>query len=85
MTRKTKFATINEKLTGLYLHLLVFFAVNFGLFLLNVLVFPFTIWFYFPLLMWGVAVAIHGFAVFVRHEDVWNEKSVLEVVRKGLL
>lgn len=85
MNRVAKNASINEKLTGLYLHLLIFFTINFGLFLLNVLVFPFTIWFYFPLLMWGTAVAIHSCAVFIHHEDVWNENSILEVIRQGLL
>ena len=79
------YATINQRLAGLYLHLLVFFAINFGLFLLNILVSPFTVWFYFPLLMWAVAVMVHSFAVLINHDDVWNEKSVLEAIRRGML
>lgn len=85
MNTKARINTINERLTGIYVHLLAFFAVNFGLFLLNLLLFPFTIWFYFPLLMWGPAVAIHFCAVFFKHEEVWNEGSVLEVIKQGLL
>jgi hypothetical protein len=83
MKEMERYTTINQKLSGLYLHLLLFVVVNFGLFLLNLLVYPFTIWFYFPLLMWSTAVLIHFFAVFVRHEDEWNERALMEIMKSG--
>lgn len=85
MNGEMRGSTINQRFTGFYVHLVVFFVINFGLFLLNALVYPFTLWFYFPLLMWAVAVMIHACAICVEHEEVWNEKSMVEIVRKGIL
>ncbi|TET22610.1 MAG: 2TM domain-containing protein [Candidatus Cloacimonadota bacterium] len=83
MNKKTKYASINEKLNGLYLHLLVFFVINFSLFLLNLLLYPYSLWFYFPLLMWGTAIIIHFFALFVRRDEEWNERTLLEAIKHG--
>ncbi len=78
-----KYGSLNVRFAGFYLHVLVFFAVNFGLFLLNVIMYPFTLWFYFPLLMWATALLIHFFAIFIKHEEEWNEHTLVETIRNS--
>jgi hypothetical protein len=38
-------------------------VVNVGLFAINMIATPDTLWFYWPLLGWGVGVAIHAFTL----------------------
>ena len=52
-----------EEIKGFYIHLGVFMVVNLGLFAINMLTSPDTLWFYWPLLGWGVGVAIHAFTL----------------------
>lgn len=47
------------------IHAVVFAAVMTLLVLINVLTMPGTIWFIWPLLGWGTAVAIHGARVYL--------------------
>jgi two-component system, LytTR family, sensor kinase len=56
-----------KALQGLYIHLLVFAVINAGLFLINWAMRgpDGAWWFYWPLLGWGVAVAIHLVTAFV--------------------
>ena len=50
-----------QALQGLYVHLLVYVVINTGLFLINWLTrgAEGVWWFYWPLLGWGVGLAIH--------------------------
>ena len=50
--------------TGFYIHALVYALVNFGLFALNTSLGG-TRWSTFPLLGWGLGLAIHGIVTFV--------------------
>lgn len=66
------------KLRGFYIHLAVYFVINLLLFLINIIGSPTTLWFFWPLLGWGIAVAIHAFVVFVlggRIGAEWEEKK----------
>ncbi|MFK7940650.1 MAG: 2TM domain-containing protein [Roseovarius sp.] len=54
-----------EAKMGFYTHLSVFAAVILFLALINFITAPSAIWFHWPLLGWGIAVAIHAAAVFV--------------------
>ena len=56
-----------KAIQGLYIHLLVYAVVNTGLFLINWLTRggDGSWWFFWPLLGWGVAVAIHVVVTFV--------------------
>lgn len=44
-----------------------------------------SLWFFWPLVYWGIAVAIHGFNVFgtkkILGED-WEEKKIKEIMKK---
>lgn len=53
-----------RQLREFYTHLTVYLLVNAGLFLLNLLTSPSELWFQWPLLGWGIGVAIHALVVF---------------------
>jgi len=48
-----------RSLKRLYRHMSVYSIMGVFFFLLNVVTSPFEMWFFFPLLPWGVIVAIH--------------------------
>lgn len=72
-----------EETKGLYIHIGVFAIINLGLFAINMITNPDTLWFYWPLLGWGVGLAIHVF-VFVTEGRLlgaeWEDKKVRELM-----
>lgn len=54
-----------ERLKGLRIHWVVFLSVNAGLTALNLLRNPEKLWFYWPLLGWGMGIVLHS-AIFYR-------------------
>lgn len=50
-------------------HALVYGVVNAFLIVINLITSPGSLWFYWPLLGWGVALTIHGIKVFILPED----------------
>ena len=50
---------------GLYKHLAVFFVINLMLFVINLVTSPGYFWCIWPLIGWGVAVALHALKVYV--------------------
>ena len=74
-----------EDTKGLYIHVGVYLIVNAGLFAINMITNPDTLWFYWPLLGWGVAVAIHAFAFHTEGRILgpeWEEKKVREILSR---
>jgi hypothetical protein len=75
-----------EEIKGLYMHIGLFAIINLGLFAINMITNPDTLWFYWPLLGWGVGVVIHIF-VFVAEGRVlgpeWEDKKVRELMESG--
>src|SRR5258708_40272386 len=53
-----------QQLRLFYTHVGVYVFVNILLLLINLLTDPSSLWFYWPLLGWGVAVAAHAFLVY---------------------
>jgi hypothetical protein len=51
-------------LRSFYVHLVVYVIVNAFLFLINIVTSPNSLWFYWPLLGWGIALLIHAVFVF---------------------
>lgn len=72
------------KLKEFYIHLTVYVAVNIMLFVMCMLSDPKETWFIFPLLGWGVAVAIHGAVVFLggKGGSTWEDKKIQEYMDK---
>lgn len=54
-----------EAKMGFYTHLSVYVAVILLLAIINFMTAPGAIWFHWPMMGWGIAVAIHAAVVFV--------------------
>jgi hypothetical protein len=64
-----------KELKGYYGHLASYVAVNLFLFALNMITSPGDIWFIYPLLGWGIGLAIHTFDVFGTGGD-WERRKL---------
>lgn len=68
MTNSEEYETARRRVEakmGFYIHLTVYVAVILFLATINLVTSSAQIWFHWPLLGWGVAVALHAVAVFV--------------------
>lgn len=54
-----------QRLRGFYINLSVYVLVNVLLLAINLATAPDHLWFYWPLLGWGVGIAAHAASVFV--------------------
>ena len=87
-TEETRYQEAKERvkaIKGFYIHLTVYVIVNLFLFALNMIVSPDILWFIWPLLGWGVAVAIHALSVFgfvPRFDTDWEERKIRELMEK---
>ena len=74
-----------EEIKGFYIHLGVYVIVNAALFTINMITSPGTLWFYWPLLGWGIGVAIHAFTLLTEGRLLgpeWEEKKVHEILQR---
>ena len=62
--RYRKAAKKVEDLKGFYGNLVAYVIVNIGFLILNLITSPNHLWFYWPMLGWGIGVVIHGMRVF---------------------
>ena len=70
-------------LRGFYGHLSAYVIVNLGLFLINMITSPGTLWFIWPLMGWGIAIALHALRVFLDTSgSSWEEKKIAELMQK---
>ncbi len=67
-----------EELRDFYSHLASYLSVNVFLIVLNLMTNPDHIWFVYPLLGWGIGIAIHGFDVFFSGAK-WEERKMQEL------
>ena len=72
-------------LRGFYFHLTVYCLVNLLLVVIDLLTSPLVLWFYWPLLGWGIGLAMHGLAVsgalpFTSKE--WEERKIREIMER---
>jgi len=52
---------------------------------MNIITSPGALWFYWPLLGWGIGIAIHGLSVFVFGQffgSEWEERKIKEIMDK---
>jgi hypothetical protein len=74
-----------EEIKGFYIHLAVYIIINPGLFIINWLTSPGSLWFYWPLLGWGIGLLIHAVWVFGFSKVVgkeWEERKIQEIMDK---
>ena len=73
-----------EELKGFYAHLTVYLLVNLGLFVID-FASGSGWWFYWPLVGWGVAVAIHAVFVFGIEGPLgrgWEERKIRQLMEQ---
>lgn len=74
-----------DAIRGFYVHLAIYLLVNLGLFLINMSTNSHSLWFYWPLMGWGIAVAIHGLTVFwpvAAPGSNWEQRKIREYMEK---
>lgn len=74
-----------ENIKGFYSNLTSFIGVNIVLIFINLYTTPHHLWFYWPLLWWGVGVLFHGlkvFEVFPVLGKGWEERKIRELMDK---
>ena len=87
-TKETKYQKAKEKVAALkvfYVHISVYVIVNLGIFLINMIVSPDGLWFFWPLMGWGLAVVIHALSVFGFGPGFgadWEERKIRELMEK---
>lgn len=74
-----------KELKGFYSHLIVYLVVNIFLAVINFIVSPDRLWFYWVAFGWGIgviinAVSVFGVGGFFGHE--WEEKKIKELIEK---
>jgi hypothetical protein len=73
-----------DMLKAFYLHLLVYISVMLGLLLIDIFSGE-GWWFYWPMIGWGIAVAVHGAVVLVTGGQFgrdWEERKIHEYMER---
>jgi hypothetical protein len=74
-----------EDIKEFYANLFSYIVVNIGLAILNLLTSPEYLWFFWPLIGWGIGVAVHGMKVFNYMPFLgadWEERKIKELMEK---
>ena len=74
-----------EAIKGFYIHLTVYVGVNLILFSINMIVTPDGLWFFWPLMGWGVGLFMHALSVFgfgPRFSADWEERKIKETMNQ---
>ena len=74
-----------DEIKGFYGNLISYIIFNLFFFILNMMTSPDELWFYWPLLGWGIGVLFHGMKVFnyspFFNKD-WEERKIKEYMDK---
>lgn len=74
-----------ESIKGFYGNLTSYIVLNIFFFVLNILTSPKHLWFYWPLLGWGIGVIFHGMKVFNYSPFLgknWEERKLKEYLEE---
>jgi hypothetical protein len=74
-----------KKLKKFYGNLIAYVLVNTMLIIINLLTSPGHLWFYWPLLGWGLGLAFQAFATFTQFSPLteeWEERKIQEYMGK---
>ena len=84
--QEIKYQKAKERVTalrGFYGHLSVYVAVNLLLFFINMVTSPESLWFFWPLMGWGIAIVLQALRVFSGTlGSNWEEKKIAELMKK---
>jgi hypothetical protein len=74
-----------EAMRGFYMHLIIYFLVNTGLAILNIIRTPEKYWFQWAALGWGIGLLSHWWGVFgarIFFSRAWEERKIRELLEK---
>lgn len=74
-----------EEIKGFYGNLTAYIIINIGFLIVNLLTSPNQLWFYWPMIGWGIGVVIHGMKVFNYMPFLgkdWEEQKIKEFLDK---
>lgn len=74
-----------EEIKGFYSHLIVYICVNVVLVTINLIIIPGILWFYWPLMGWGIGLFFHGMGVFVFSKfpsRQWEERKIKQIMKE---
>ena len=74
-----------EEIKGFYGNLISYIVVNIGFLVVNLLTSPKHLWFFWPMLGWGIGVFFHGLKTFngmPYFDKEWEEKKIKEFMNK---
>lgn len=74
-----------EEIKGFYIHFFIYIVVNIGLFLINILTGSDSLWFFYPLIGWGIGLVAHYIAVFGFFgmlDEGWEKRKIDELMKK---
>ena len=74
-----------EDTKGLYMHIGVYVIVNAALFTINMITNPDTLWFFWPLIGWGIGLALHIFGFITEGRLLgpeWEERKLHEIMQR---
>ena len=72
-----------EAKMAFYIHATAFVCVNLLLIIINLVNFQEGIWFFWPLLGWGIGLAFHALSVYQRPKtSVFKEKMIHEEMKR---
>jgi hypothetical protein len=87
-TEETRYQVAKERVQAIksfYIHLTVYIAVNLLLFLIDVMTSPDSLWFFWPLAGWGIAIVIQAVSVFGSgggSGSNWEERKIRELMER---
>lgn len=70
-----------KELKGFYSNLISYCIVIPSLFLINMLTTPKELWFYWPMLGWGIGIVAHAMSVFAIGKS-WEDQKIKELISK---
>ena len=74
-----------EDIKSFYGHLMSYIVINFGLAAVNVITYPKYLWFFYPLIFWGIGLIVHAMAVYnfvpFLGKD-WEDRKIQQIIEK---
>ena len=70
-----------QEVKGFYGNLTAYIVVNVFLMIINLLTSPEHLWFYWPMLGWGIGILAHAVSVFGIGKE-WEERKIKELMEE---
>ena len=74
-----------KSIKSFYDHLLIYAIIISGLTIVNFIDSPDDLWFYIPLVIWGIIIILHAVRVFGKGKflgDEWVEKKTIKLMKE---